>query len=81
MMFKILSKPGCPYCERAKSLIDMLGFGYDETIHATSEEIAEFKAKGFLTFPQIYRNDFLIGGYDDFVDLLNEKLSKDSAWN
>lgn len=33
--------------------------------HDSPEEKAAFKAQGFKSFPQVFRNGVLIGGYDE----------------
>lgn len=73
-MFTILSKPGCIYCDKTKALLTLLEFNFEEDSHDTPEEIAEFKEKGFNTFPQIYRDGLLIGGFDDLKSVVKEKL-------
>lgn len=79
-MFKIHSKIGCPYCENAKHLLGLLSFQYEEVLYDTDEKIADFKDMygPKATFPQIYRENngrgFHIGGYDDLVMVMREKL-------
>lgn len=60
----VLSKPGCPYCVDAKELLASLGFTPEVKEHVSELEIASFKAQGHRTFPQVYHNGGLIGGYD-----------------
>ena len=60
----ILSKPGCPYCVEAETLLSSLGMSHMVREHVTEEQIAEFKAQGHRTFPQVYHNGALIGGFD-----------------
>lgn len=69
----ILSKPGCPHCVSAKNLLTSLGFGWSGKEHVTEEDVAEFKAQGHRTFPQVYHNGNLVGGYTElqaFVDAM-----------
>lgn len=63
--FHILTKPGCPHCDRAKAAITAAGFTYSERVYDTPEQIAAFKADGFKTFPQVYHGAQHIGGADD----------------
>lgn len=64
----IYTKPGCPYCIRAKSLLDRKGAAYTEIIASNDpEKKAEMVARsnGAATFPQIFINGQHIGGNDD----------------
>ncbi|MFA4927092.1 MAG: glutaredoxin 3 [Patulibacter sp.] len=57
----------CPYCVRAKALLDARGISYDE-IHVgrEPEARAELAQKtGMMTFPQILIDDELVGGFDE----------------
>jgi glutaredoxin len=74
-MFRIVTRPGCGYCVQAKDLLTALQYNYEEDEMDTPEKIAEFKASGFETFPQIYRDEFLIGGHDDLLNVIKEKLA------
>lgn len=68
IMFTIHSKETCPYCIKAKKLLEEKGIKYNEFIYKTEDEIKNFKAKGFKTFPQIYNGDEHIGGYDSLLE-------------
>ena len=64
----IYTKPGCPYCIRAKALLDRKGATYEEIIASNDpEKKAEMvqRSNGKMTFPQIFINDQHIGGCDD----------------
>lgn len=58
----------CPYCVRAKQLLDIKDLDYTE-IDVTNDDAARVnlvaKAEGRRTVPQIFINDTPIGGYDD----------------
>lgn len=62
--WKVLSKPDCPYCVHAKTLLASLGFTPIVVEHTTEEQISDFKAQGHRTFPQVYHNGTLVGGFD-----------------
>lgn len=68
----IYTKPYCPYCSRAKDLLDGKGVAYTE-IEASSdpEKKAEMvqRSGGRMTFPQIFVGDQHLGGCDDVVAL------------
>lgn len=61
----------CPYCVRAKSLLQRKGVEFTEikiTDSATKEEMIK-KSGGRMTVPQIFINDQHIGGCDDLYSL------------
>jgi glutaredoxin 3 len=58
----------CPYCTRAKMLLDSKGLTYQEidvTNDPAGREALVEKAEGRRTVPQIFINDMAIGGFDD----------------
>ena len=64
----IYTKPGCPYCIRAKALLDRKGAQYEEIIASNDpEKKAEMveRSGGKATFPQVFINNQHIGGCDD----------------
>ena len=66
----------CPYCVRAKALLDRKGATYQE-ISAEDPSIREEmiqKAGRRKTVPQIFIGDFHVGGCDDLYEL--EKQGK-----
>jgi len=66
----IYTKSWCPYCSRAKSLLDSKRVPYNE-IDVTSDPRAENVMKvrsQRQTVPQIFINDVHIGGSDDLVE-------------
>lgn len=64
----VKSKPGCPFCDKAKALLSENGVVFIEQKHETSLEIGAFKNAGFTTFPQIFRDGCQIGGYAELVE-------------
>jgi glutaredoxin 3 len=63
----IYTKENCPYCVRAKGLLDRKKVRYRE-IKVTDEKIkAEMveKSGGRMTVPQIFINGISVGGCDD----------------
>ncbi len=70
----IYSKDPCPYCVRAKSLLQRKGAEFKEikiTDDATREEMIE-KSGGRMTVPQIFIGETHVGGFDDLHDLDQE---------
>lgn len=64
----IYTREMCGYCARAKALLDKKGVTYTEHDASDSpvlrKEMME-RAPGASTFPQIFINDFHVGGCDD----------------
>ena len=63
----IYSKDVCPYCVRAKALLEKKNASFTE-IKITNEVIRDEmikKSGGRLTVPQIFIDEKHIGGYDD----------------
>lgn len=69
---EVYSTDHCPYCVKAKALLDRKGFSYTE-INVTGDDDARValvqKAKGMRTVPQIFIDDRHIGGCDDLYQL------------
>lgn len=65
---EVYSTTYCPYCVRAKALLDAKDLDYQE-IDVTGKDEARMalveKSGGRKTVPQIFINDKPIGGYDD----------------
>lgn len=71
---EVYSTTYCPYCVRAKQLLDAKDVDYTE-IDVTGDEAARMalveKSGGRKTVPQIFINGVSVGGYDD-LRLLEE---------
>lgn len=68
---KIYTTSYCPYCKRAKSLLDSKGTEYEE-INLTNdpdERVSLSKKYNWRTVPMILINDQLIGGFDELAKL------------
>ena len=72
---KVYSTTFCPYCVRAKQLLERKGVAYTE-INLDKEEPEvrlELKKKtNHRTVPQIFINDQFIGGFDQLYALEKE---------
>jgi len=68
---EIYTKPYCPYCDRAKALLEQKGAEYKEVIASSDPELrSEMNARsGRYTYPQIFIDDRHIGGCDDLMAL------------
>lgn len=70
MNILIYTKKPCPYCENAKTLLKNKGISFKEVFMQDPDEMIALKKKtGWMTFPQIFINDELIGGFDDLSKL------------
>ncbi len=66
---EIYTKPNCPYCHRAKALMDKKGVKYHEidiSINALQRAQMEQRSQR-RTVPQIFINGQHVGGSDDLV--------------
>lgn len=69
---EIYSKAYCPFCVRAKALLDQKSVVYreikiDENPELRPEMIE--RSKGGTTVPQIFINDMHVGGCDELFNL------------
>jgi glutaredoxin 3 len=71
-VIEMYSKSYCPYCDKAKLLLDTLGAQYtviDITHDANGYEQIQARNPGARTVPQIFINNQAIGGCDDLYAL------------
>jgi len=62
----------CPFCVRAKQLLDRKGVSYTEhrvDLEPQLRPEMERRASGRTSVPQIFIDDYHVGGYDDLVAL------------
>jgi len=65
---EIYTTKTCPYCVRAKKLLDAKGVSYQEIDVSKDQNLRQFmveKAGGRTSVPQIFINDRPMGGCDD----------------
>lgn len=69
---EVYSSDRCPYCVKAKALLDRKGVEYKE-INVTNDDEARIalvkKANGVRTVPQIFIDDNHVGCCDDLYEL------------
>ncbi|QHD65086.1 glutaredoxin 3 [Neorickettsia findlayensis] len=68
----IYVKESCPYCAKAKELLNRKGISYtvvDITNEPDLAAVVVKKSGGKKTVPQIFINDMCIGGFDDLKAL------------
>ena len=68
---EIYTKPYCPYCERAKALLEEKGAEFNEIVASHDPALrAEMNERsGRYTYPQIFINGTHVGGCDDLMAL------------
>ena len=62
----------CPYCHRAKALLQQRGVGHIDEVRVDLEprqRVQMMQLTGRRTVPQIFIGDTHVGGCDDLVDL------------
>lgn len=76
----IYSTSACPYCVRAKMLLDAKSVSYKEIrVDSDAEKRSEMEhLSGRRTVPQIFINNKHVGGYDDLYAL--EKNGELDSW-
>lgn len=75
----IYTKSYCPYCVKAKSLLDIKGAEYQEINVEEGDYLEEMlkKSEGMKTVPQIFIGALHVGGCDDLYALEKEKKLDD----
>lgn len=73
-MYKMYSKDDCPWCVKAKDLLNNVGVEFKELklgVDYQKEDLRELLGDNLpLTVPQVYINDKRIGGYEDLAEYL-----------
>ena len=68
----IYTSATCPYCKRAKALLRSKGASFNEfEVDGNPELITESvkRSNGMRTVPQIFIENFHVGGYDELNSL------------
>lgn len=66
-MLTLYSKDYCPYCVKAKNLLNSIWATYEEVdvTHDMDTLISIAKKSGMRTVPQIFMDDECLGGFSD----------------
>jgi glutaredoxin 3 len=73
----IRTTPPCGYCVKTKALLDMKGLVYTTEDHETPEKVDVFRSAGHRSFPRVFIDGQLIGGFDELRAHLQDKSSED----
>lgn len=71
-VIEIYTKTFCPYCWRAKLLLDSKGVHYQEIavdFGGETRQVMIQRASGRTTVPQIFIGEVHVGGCDDLIAL------------
>lgn len=70
----IYSTGFCPYCVRARMLLDRKGVNYTEIRVDLQPQLREemIRRSGRTSVPQIFIDDYHVGGCDDMLALENQ---------
>jgi glutaredoxin 3 len=76
---RVYTKKNCPYCVRAKALLQRKGVAFDEIDAEANDELRLWlvEATGQRTVPQIFVDDRSLGGFAD-VDALDRQGQLDA---
>ena len=70
----MITKPGCPYCAKAKDLLTSKGIQFEEIVLGKDATSVSVKAiSGNATVPQIFFDGVNIGGSDDLETFLSNR--------
>ena len=62
----IITKPGCPFCAKAKALLETKGLPFEEIVLGKDASTTSLRAiTGRTTVPQVFIGGKHIGGSDD----------------
>ena len=68
---QIYTKASCPYCIRAKQLLEGKGLPFEEiNLEGKDEELQALRKRtNYFTVPQIFIGEKMIGGYTELAGL------------
>lgn len=65
-VYFLYGKPGCPYCDKAKLLLDNLSIGYEYEEVTSNKDREKLKALyKHPSFPMIFCDNAFIGGFSE----------------
>ncbi len=76
----VFSRPGCPFCAKAKGLLRDAGIEFEELVLNRDYTDQTLRAvANATTYPQVFVDGQLIGGSDDLETWLSERTTSDKA--
>ncbi len=76
----VFSRDGCPFCVRAKGLLNDAGIEFEELVLNRDYTDRTLRAVStFTTYPQVFINGKLIGGSDDLEGWLQNLTTRNAA--
>lgn len=70
MEIQVYSKNFCPYCDKAKALLEVNNINFEEiNVQAAGETRTVPADSPMKTFPQIFVNRLLVGGFDQLLQI------------
>ena len=73
----IITKPGCPYCAKAKAMLEKRNIGYEEVVLGRDMSLRSLRAmSGEETVPQVFIDGEHIGGSEELAEHLGESADK-----
>jgi glutaredoxin 3 len=83
LIVEVLSKPLCPYCDKAKALLTRMNIPFTTRTlgeDLTREELLEISPTA-RTMPQIIINSEVIGGYDQLNTYIENTGFNGTGWS
>ena len=74
-MYTIYSKSNCSFCMQAKQLLEMEQLQFEYLTLGTNYNLDELMtlAPNAKSFPQVFKDGVLVGGYSDLVEYLKQE--------
>ena len=70
----IITKPGCPYCAKAKTMLEEQGMSYEEIVMGHDATLRSVRAiSGKETVPQVFIGGTRIGGSEELQEYFATK--------
>jgi len=77
-MLTVYSKPACPFCDKAKHLLETRGVNFQVVDISQDADARDFLVdSGFRTVPQIFKDGelFVDGGYQGLIKLTEDEFN------
>jgi len=77
-MLTVYSKPACPFCDKAKHLLENKGVDFEVVDISQDVDARDFLlGSGFRSVPQIFKDGelFVDGGYQGLIKLTEDEFN------